>query len=233
MCALGNGHHGIPFKYRVTGKNNLVTKEKGVYRLTLEGELFVQKSFPALLMEKFQGDTDGYLQNRNLDFIPLYLLERLHNIESYIVIQPNYVDIFDHNKEAHEAFKSSKTFKMIATGVRPHLFELLKDMVDNKVDLSIIFDPRLLAKLQKDSLDELQELFNKRQVKIYRYPHNICLVSLKLSELCIVLQLLKNDGTYDYTQIMSYSPKTIAWGQELFDYYLKTSTLITEVNKLL
>ncbi|QLC50495.1 DUF1724 domain-containing protein [Methanolobus zinderi] len=210
-------------------KHKLITKEADFYRLTEMGQLVSDKLNPNLPIDKVVENVYDYWQNRNINFIPQQLLERLYEMDGLTEIQPRLSDIFDHNEEAHELFKSSKTFDMIAVSIRPYLSDLLREMIDSEVNLSIIFDPRLYNKLLVDEHEELIKLIGKSQIKLYKYPRDIDFVSLKLSESCMLLQSFTKEGAYDYTQLMSCSPVTVAWGKELFEYYLKDSTSITEI----
>jgi len=209
-------------------KYDLVAKGEDIYKLTDMGKSVLEKSNPVLCIEESVENINDYWQGRNMDFIPPHLLKRLHEMDACTEIQPSLPELFDHNKEAHELFKNSKTFDMIAVSIRPHFLDLFMELVDKGASSSIVFDPRLYAKLTADKREKLTEAIGNKQIKLYRYPRNIDFVSLKLSESCMVLQSLKKDGTYDYTQLMSCSPTTVAWAKELFEHYLKESIPITE-----
>ncbi|WP_406657311.1 transcriptional regulator FilR1 domain-containing protein [Methanolobus sp. ZRKC2] len=207
----------------------LISQENGLFRLTSMGELIIKKLEPLLYIEKFLNTSDGYLQKRNLDFIPLPLLTRLYEIDSFTVVQPSFFDMFDYNKEAHERSKRSKSFRMVAASLHPYFPELFRDLIDEGVNLYLIFDSSLLDKLKGDNYDELQELVSYRQVKIYMYPQKMYFLSLKVNDFCIVLKLLTNEGTYDHKQLMCHSPDAVIWGKELFNHYLKDSMQVTQI----
>ncbi|TGC06983.1 helix-turn-helix transcriptional regulator [Methanolobus halotolerans] len=210
-------------------KHDLVAKEEDIYRLNDMGKAVIEESDHDLCTGKLVENVSDYWQSRNLDFIPPHLLGRLHEIDICNVLKPPLPDIFDHNKEAHEAFKSSKSFDMIAVSMRPNFPDLFREMINRRVNLSIIFDPRFYDKLIVDNPEVLREFIGNRQVRLYRYPKDISFVSLKLSESCMVLQSLIKEGAYDYTQLLSCNPTTVAWAKELFEYYLKDSVPITEI----
>ncbi|WP_235856130.1 helix-turn-helix transcriptional regulator [Methanolobus halotolerans] len=207
----------------------LVTGEKGVYSLTCMGKLIIEKLKPFLSIEEFMNTTEGYWQNRNLDFIPPPLLKRLHEVHPCTVVQPGLAEIFDYNKEAHEKSRSSKSFNMIASGIHPDFPDLFKDMIERGVNLSLTFDPHLFDKIKRDNNDELHELMHNERVELYMYPEKMHFLSLKVNEYCIVLKLLTNEGIYDHKQLMCHGPKAVAWGKQLFEYYQKDSIPITEI----
>ena len=207
----------------------LITGENGVYRLTCIGELITGELKPLLTLEEFINRADGYWLNRKLDFIPPFLLKKLHEVNSCTVIQPRFSDIYDYNKEAHEASIGSKSFSMAAAGLHPSFPDLFSDMIKRGVSLSLIFDPSLLEKVKRDNYNELQKLVNNRQVALYLYSQKMHFVSFKVNETCIVLKLLTKNDTYDHKQLICHSPDAVEWGKELFDYYLQDSIPLTEV----
>lgn len=210
-------------------QHKLVAKEEDIYRLTDKGQLVSDKLNSNLRIEKAVENINDYWQGRNMNFIPPHLLKRLHEMDICTEIQPGLSELFDHNKEAHELFKSSKTFAMIASSIRPHFPDLFRELVDSGISSTIILDPRLYDKLIAKNREKLAESISNKQIKLYRYPRDIDFVSLKLGESCMLLQSLRKDGAYDYSQLMSCSPTTVAWGKALFEHYLKESIPITEI----
>jgi predicted transcriptional regulator len=118
---------------------------------------------------------------------------------------------------------------MAAAGFLPSSFHLLSDLIDEGVNLSLIFDSCLYSKIKRDNLDKLRKLVNSQQVALYLYPRNMHLFSFKANDSCLVLRLLTNEGTYDHKQLYCCSPNAAEWGRELFEYYLKDSMPITEI----
>jgi len=207
----------------------LITEENGIYRLTCIGKLIAEKLKPLLRMEEFMNSAEGYWRNRKLDFIPPPLLKRLHEIGPCTVVQPHFSEIYDYNKEAHEIFKCSKSFSMVAAGLHPSFPDLFSDLIDGGVNLSLIFDRPLFDKLKRDNYDELQEFLNNRQVALHLYPQKMQFLSFKVNDSCLVLKLLTHKGEYDHTQLMCHNPNAVEWGKELIQYFLKDSTPITEL----
>jgi len=207
----------------------LITEENGIYRLTRIGELIAEKLKPLLRMEEFMNSADGYWRNRKLDFIPPPLLKRLHEIGPCTVVQPHFTEIYDYNKEAHEISKCSKSFNMVAAGLHPSFPDLFSDLIDGGVNLSLIFDGYLFDKLKRDNYDELQKFLNNRQVALHLYPQKMQFLSFKVNDSCLVLKLLNDNGEYDHRQLMCHSPNAVEWGKDLFDYYIKDSTVITSI----
>ncbi len=114
--------------------------ENGVYRLTRIGELITEELTPLLTPEEFINSADSYWLNRKPDFIPPFLLRKLHEVNRCNVIQPYFSDIYDYNKQAHENSLYSKSFRMVAAGLHPGFPELFSDMINRGVNLSLIFD---------------------------------------------------------------------------------------------
>ncbi|AFV22219.1 hypothetical protein Mpsy_0006 [Methanolobus psychrophilus R15] len=217
------------FNIELLEKYYLVTKENNVYRLTLLGNLVIEKLKPLLCMEKFVNFADGYWCKRRLDFAPPHLLKKLYEIDSCTLFQPSPVDIFECNREIHQISRNSESFRMIAAGLQPTFFNLFEDLIDEGVHLSLIFDSCFYSKVTRDNFDKLRKLVNNKQVTLYLYPHKMHLFSLKVNDSCLALRLLTAEGTYDYKQLICISPAAVEWGRELFEYYLENSTQITVI----
>jgi predicted transcriptional regulator len=227
--SLGTTQKEIFSNIELLERCHLVSEKNGVYTLTLIGELIIEKLKPIFRMEEFMNSNDGYWQNHNLDFIPPYLLNRLHNLLPCTVIQPIMSEIFDYNKEAHETSISSRSLDMTAAGLLPNSFHLFSDLIDEGVNLSLIFDSCLYNKVKRDNFDKLRKLVNSKQVALYLYPRKMHLFSFKANDSCLVLRLLTNEGTYDHKQLYCCSPSAVEWGRELFEYYLENSTQLTVI----
>jgi predicted transcriptional regulator len=228
MVSLGTTREQSLSIIRSLEESYLITGNSGIYRLTCMGELIVWKLKPLFSLEELINTANGYWLNRKLDFIPSFLLKELHKVTSGTVIQPSSSDLYDYNKEAHEASLSSKSFNMAAAGLHPVFPDLFSDMIDSGVNLSLIFDPYLLDKMKRDNPDELQKLLNERQVSIHLYSQQMPFLSFKVNDLCIVLKLLDRNNVYDHKQLICYGPDAVEWGKELFEHYLRQSVQIAD-----
>jgi len=229
IVSLGMAKEQLLSIIRSLEESYLIIENSGIYRLTCMGELIAGKLKPLFSLEEFINTANGYWLNRKLDFIPPFLLKELHKINSGTVTQPSSSNLYDYNKEAHEASLSSKSFSMAAACLHPVFPDLFSDMIDSGVNLSLIFDPYLLDKIKRDNPNELQKLLNERQVSLHLYSQQMPFLSFKVTDSCIVLKLLDRNNVYDHKQLICYGPDAVEWGNELFEHYRRQSVQLADL----
>ncbi|MCQ6961963.1 hypothetical protein PV02_01955 [Methanolobus chelungpuianus] len=208
--------------YLITGKN-------GIYALTRIGELIVEKLKPLLCIETTMNAAEGFWRSRNLDFIPSPLLKKLHKLNSCTIIKPNFPDIYDYNREVHEMSKASGSVSVAATCLHPAFPELFSEILERRINLSLIFDICLFDKVRKDHSEHIRSLLKNRKVELYVYAEDMPFLSFKVNDACIELKLLTDKGTYDYKRLVCCSPDAVEWGKELFEHYRQQSVRVSAI----
>ncbi|MDP2216411.1 MAG: winged helix-turn-helix domain-containing protein [Methanolobus sp.] len=207
----------------------LVTPENDVYRLTTLGELISEKLKPLLRIEEFMRAAEGYWLKINLDFIPPPLLKKLPHLNLCTVVRPNFHSIFDYNKDVHKKSLSSQSFFMVAAALHPNFADMYSDLIENGINILLIFDSSLFEKAKRDNHEWLQKIIKNERVSLYVCPEEMQLLSFKVTDSCLAMRLLSKDGTYDHKQLVCYTADAVDWGKELFEYYRQQSVLITDI----
>jgi predicted transcriptional regulator len=102
-------------------------------------------------------------------------------------------------------------------------------MQGKKVNLSIIFDVNLFNKIKVNNAEAIKKLISSKDCRVYTYSGSSDLVLFLVNDSSLIFRLLTNEGTLDNKRLINSSPEAIQWGREVFDYYLKNSTQITEI----
>jgi len=209
-------------RYLITGRN-------GIYSLTRIGELVVEKLKPLLCIEATMNAAEGFWRSRNLDFIPSPLLKKLHKLNSCTIIKPNFPDIYDYNREVHEMSMASGSVSVAAACLHPAFPELFSEILERRINLSLIFDNCLFDKVRRDQHGHMQKLLENRKVELYVCSEGMPFLSFKVNDACIEMKLLTDKGTYDHKHLVCCSPDAVEWGKELFEHYRQQSVRVSAI----
>ena len=94
-------------------------------------------------------------------------------------------------------------------------------LVDKKIDVQFIVTPGVLDAIL--GMADRKELENavKNKLKLFKIESQAN-VAVTVTDYFLLLGLFKPDGQFDWSKgLLSYSPNALAWGQELFAYYVE------------
>jgi len=208
-------------------KLKIIRHQDGKYELTSMGHLLVAEI--TLMIEEIKFFHEDYWWDHNFDFIHQPMLKRLIQIKGWTRIQPEIITMYDPNKEIYEKTLLSDSVNLLSAVHLPLFFKWASDILDNGKNLSVIFDLDMFNKIKKDKHEELQKLIINKRFRLYTYPELRDLFFFLQCDRCIELKPLINDGTVDNISLLNSSTEAVQWGRELFEYYLKGSTLIAEI----
>ena len=217
---------------RILEDHHLVTHKNDTYELTHIGELIVNKMIPLLEMTGvFEKDID-YWGNHNFDFIPSSLLRQISRCEETKYIRPHITELYELNKEFHEASKKSRSHYIITTFFHPNFPQLVDDLVSNGVSLYFIVSEELQDKLLTDHYENFKTIIQNESVHVFVCSGEIEFQFISTNDYYILLALLKNNGEIDSNYMLCHDKNAHEWGKEFFEHYLKDSIPITEASLL-
>ncbi|WP_370571669.1 transcriptional regulator FilR1 domain-containing protein, partial [Methanomethylovorans sp.] len=80
---------------------------------------------------------------------------------------------------------------------------------------------------------QFEKLMQSELFHFYVYVGNLSFVGLACNDYYFMMRLLKSNGEYDTKYVLCDDKEALEWGKGLFEYYLKDSTPITEIYKIL
>ncbi|MDK2911220.1 MAG: hypothetical protein PWR29_177 [Methanolobus sp.] len=131
--------------------------------------------------------------------------------------------------EVHEMSKASCSVNMAAACLHPAFPKLFSEILERRVNLSLIFDSCLFDKVRKDHDEHIRRLLENRKVELYVYAEGMPFLSFKVNDVCIELKLLTDKGTYDHKQLVCCSHDAVEWGKELFEHYRQQSVRVSAI----
>ncbi|WP_292463809.1 winged helix-turn-helix domain-containing protein [Methanolobus sp.] len=214
---------------KVLEKHYLVSHHKDTYQLTVLGKLIVDEiTFFLDTLNVFDVDVD-YMGNRDLNFIPPALLQRIKELYPYKIIEPLLCDINQPNWELIGTTASSKRMCAVTNIFHPNFMDLFNLWAENEVKIEMVLTKEFFEKLRIQHFTELQQLLSNKNNHFYLYDKSFHSLYFAVNDYCILLVMLRNDGNSDGKSLISYSTTALEWGKDLFDYYLKDSVPITDI----
>lgn len=212
---------------RVLQEHCLVSHSKDAYELTTIGKLIVDEMTPLLAkIEVLDTDID-YWSTHKIDFIPAYLLKRIGDLGECKIITPPLTEMFEINREFHEASKKSKSHFIITTNFHPKIPDLSNELINNNVQQHFIISNDLYVKLQTENDIEFTQLLQNNLVHFFVYPKKMDFQSVAFNDYYLILGLMKTNGELDITRVLCNGNASLKWGKDLFEYYLKDSMPIS------
>jgi predicted transcriptional regulator len=106
---------------------------------------------------------------------------------------------------------------------------LASELTGMNVKISSIISNELYERLVRENPDELKYFLQLPNTEFYRYPGKLGFLSFTLTDHIVMFRLLTTEGGYDNNRMVCSGESAIKWGKELFEYYLKNSRHVTEI----
>ncbi|WMW25572.1 winged helix-turn-helix domain-containing protein [Methanolobus sediminis] len=229
LKSLETTRNAILPQMKILEEHYLVFHYDNNYELTSIGKLIVDDMVPLLnTIEPFDNDVD-YWGTHDIDFIPPHLLNRLDTLRKCEVITPSHLGMYDLDEKILQTSLISKSHYGILTFYHYLFPRLISNMLSNNADVHMIVSPSVLDKFRTECPSEFEKFLQSEFFHFYVYTGNIGFLGLACNDYYFMLRLLKNNGDSDINRILCNGKGALEWGMELFEYYLKDSTSITEI----
>lgn len=138
-------------------------------------------------------------------------------------------EIFDEDETFVEEAKRTKFIFTVTSFMFPHFEKLFTEMTELNVQASFIISEELYQKFLHEKSEDLRYVSQNPNIELYRYSSNLPFMSFTLTDHAVMIRTFTLEGNYDNKRIICSSEGVPKWGKELYEYYLKGSILITEI----
>ncbi len=214
---------------RILKDHNLIYQSGDSYGLKNTGKLLANKMKPFLGTVKTMEENSNYLITHKLDSIPEHFLNRLCEVDDCKIIDPGHINAHQLNADFLEEALTSKSVYFVYTFMHPACNSILQQLLDKGIEVSVIDSKELVEKLITEIYEVCQYFLSYKNFKIFRYKRDINISSLTVTDNGFLLRLRLSNNEFSNKQLVCLSPKGRKWGKDLYDHYLKDSTLITEI----
>lgn len=176
-------------------------------------------------MEK---DND-YWSGHKLDFIPSQLSERMSELENCTQTEVSKSQTFDQDEDFLSEAKKTKNLLIITNFLSPDFKPVLTEIVKADTQVSLIVSESLYEKIVQEQYLDLADIIEIKRIQVNLYQDEIKLGSFILTDEKLMLRLLTLEGDYDTERMVCSGASALQWGKEVFDYYLKDSVSVDDI----
>lgn len=202
-------------------EEGLVIHEEGIYRLSAIGEIVVEKMQPLIeTLSVFEKDEE-FWANRKLAPIPPHLVNRINELGSYRLIEPDLSHTFDLNPEFIKNLSNSTYIHMFYSYFHPQLPALILNLARKGIEISLVLSEAVYLRLVEDFKEEGKEFLKMENSSLYILEKKEIEIPalIAVSNGIMTIGLFNENGRFDRQYVISFEPQAIKWGQEFFEYY--------------
>ncbi|TGC09547.1 transcriptional regulator [Methanolobus halotolerans] len=230
LDSLETTRHALLPQIKILEEHYLIANVKDKCELTTIGEVIVDDMIPLLRTINVFDDAIDYWGTHNKDFIPDYLFARIAELGGCTTIETPIHEAFEEDKYFMQEVNRTKSLWMVTSFLYPDYKTTLTYLLSKGVDIRIVISRGLYEKLLLDNFEDFKYFIQETAIEIYQHKDTFDMLSFSLSHHAIMMRLLTNQGMYDNKRLLCESESVHKWGKDLFEHYLKDSTLITSLD---
>ncbi len=212
-------------------KENIIFQDKSrKYGLTRIGYVIGLKLSDFVDAVEVLKKHEDFWLTHDLSGIPPHLLEKIGWLKGSTLIEPPATDFFRVHTVYVDIVRTAKEIIGVSSIFIPEfsfLFEKL--LIDEGTEVQLVITKEVLDRiLETTDKDLLKRVLKDKIVKLKLYVmKEDKKIGLTVTDKFISLGFFNLDGTYDWNRdLISSSQRAIAWGRELFKYYVNNSKIV-------
>lgn len=226
---LGTTRQALLPQMKVLENHCLISHYDDTYELTTIGKLIVDDMGPLIYKSEVFDSDIGYWGSRNLDFIPSYLLEKIDQLRNCEIINPSLTELFNVHKSLNPNYNISRTVYVVTTMLYPNFDSIITEILENDVDFRYVVSQELLNMIRTEHQEKFAKFIKNKSFNMYVCHKEMNFLYFTFDNVHSILCMLKNNKEFDHKFMLCRGQSAINWVKELFEYYLKESTPITEI----
>ncbi|WP_269850006.1 helix-turn-helix transcriptional regulator [Methanosarcina horonobensis] len=148
-------------------EQNLVIHEDGIYRLSLVGEIIIEKMQPLLdTLEVFEKNEE-FWADRKLSPIPLHLMKRISELGDYRLIEPDLSHTFDLNPEFVKHTSNSNNILMFFSYFHPQFPSFFLNLARKGTEISLVQSESVYLRFLEDFRKEGEEYLKMENASLF------------------------------------------------------------------
>ncbi|HIH74649.1 MAG TPA: winged helix-turn-helix domain-containing protein [Methanosarcina sp.] len=202
-------------------EQSLVVHEEGVYRLSLIGEIIMEKMEPLLDTLEIFEKSENFWADRKLTPVPSHLMKRISELGDYHLMEPDLSHTFDLNPEFVNHVSNSEHIFMFLSYFHPQFPAFFLDLARKGAEISLILSDSVYLRFTEDFKQEKENLFRIENTCLFildKKQADIPAVVVS-SDKIMLLGLFNESGRFDRQYVISFEPEAIEWGKDLFEYF--------------
>lgn len=206
-------------------EEGLIVQKENVYHLSIIGNILVKKARPLLDAASTFEDNDYFWSHRKLDSIPFHLLKRIGDLKVSQLVEPGLSHGFDLFPELINHLAGSSQVMLLFSYFHPQIPSFSLELVKKGVKMQLILSKDSFDRFSMDFRDAGEKILAKENASIFMHagtPLEIPAL-IAISEKSLLLGFFNKKGRFEGQYLLSFEPRALVWGRELFEYYMKRS----------
>lgn len=229
LVSLKTNRQSLLPQIRILEENHLVSHNKDTYELTTIGKLVVDEMDHLLAtIQPFENDID-YWGNRNLDFIPSHLFERIGKLRNCEIISPDLTELFSIHKSLNPDYSLSSSVYTVTTILYPNFDSIIRELLESNLTLHYIFSQELFDKIKAEHRATFAGFIKNNSFNMYVYNKDMNLLYFTFDDNHSLVCMLKSNGEFDHRFILCRDKDAVDWTKSLYEHYLKDSIPVKEI----
>ncbi len=199
-------------------EGHMITQESDRYQLSEMGEIVVEKMEPLLNTVRVFEENYDYWVNHDLSAIPENLLNRIEELGNYFLLEPDLNRLFEVPEDFKINLLESRRVMTFLSYFHPLYLNLYSELARKGAEMCLILTEPVFERMKKDYTEDLQELLDFKNAKIYICGEKITLKNVVTDRFCSLV-LFDRKGKFDHQRLMSFDESALEWCEELFNHY--------------
>ncbi|KXS42914.1 MAG: putative transcriptional regulator [Methanolobus sp. T82-4] len=214
---------------RILEDHFLVTASDDTYELTTIGKVIVNKMVPLLNKTELFDDDIDYWGTHELGFIPPHLFERINELGECEIVSPSIHEIYSIHRSFNSEYGAPRSVYTVTNLLYPDFKSIIEGIFEEEIDFHFIISQELLKIINKEHSEEFTEFLKNKFFNMYVYNKEMKFLQFTFDNVHFVLCALNNNGEFDQKYMFCKGQNAVGWIEDLFEYCLKDSTLLTEI----
>jgi predicted transcriptional regulator len=199
-------------------EESLISQENKEYRLTPLAEILVEKMEPLLdTLEVIEGNLH-YWHERDLSSIPHSFLERLNELKSCALIEPDPDNIFEPPAIFLENIRKSRQILSYSSIFHPIFPEIFTKKGEN-TEITLIVTQKIYERLKNDFEKELELYMAGEKRRLFVCVDEVRIAMIIKTECFMSADFLTSKGAFDQETLIGFDPAPMKWAEDLILYY--------------
>lgn len=201
----------------------IIFYEHDYYKLSSFGEVIVKKMIPLLNTLRVFADNKDYWENHKLDSIPTNLLDRIEELGTCELVEPELNRMFELPKKFMDNLNEVKYIMEVSSSFSPAYPYKYIELAKKGVKISVIITEPVFERLKTEYFNQLEDYLKIESTELFVCKDTIGLASIVVTDTFLSLNLFYKTGMFHNHVVMSFEEQALKWGEDMFAFFLKNS----------
>jgi predicted transcriptional regulator len=207
----------------------IILYENDQYQLSSFGEVIVKKMVPLLNTLMVFEDNRQYWENHRLKGIPAYLLEKIEELGSCELVEPELNRMYELPKKFTDNLVQSEYIMEISSSFSPAYPYKYIELARKGVRISIIITESVFERFETEYSEQLKDYIGMENTELFVCEDDIGFASSVVTDRFISLTLFYKNGMFHNHAMMSFEMNALNWGGEMYHFFKNRSQEVTSI----